>query len=120
MTNESRTSSEGWGLLKNRRAMTLLLAGLAAQAVALTLGGALKVLVAGTGIALVLRPIRKSLSWTRWDAAAAVVGVATGAAFTAKLHGFEGDACPECGNFTMVRNGTCLKCTTCGSTTGCS
>ena len=53
-------------------------------------------------------------------AEAAVVGVATGAAFTAKLKGFEGDACPECGNFALVRNGTCLKCTTCGGTTGCS
>jgi ribonucleoside-diphosphate reductase alpha chain len=53
-------------------------------------------------------------------AGTAVVGVATGAAYTAKLKGFEGDACPECGNFTMVRNGTCLKCTTCGGTTGCS
>jgi ribonucleoside-diphosphate reductase alpha chain len=50
----------------------------------------------------------------------AVGGVAIGAAYTAKLKGFEGDACPECGNFTMVRNGTCLKCTTCGGTTGCS
>ncbi|PJI51629.1 hypothetical protein CTI14_56460 [Methylobacterium radiotolerans] len=29
-------------------------------------------------------------------------------------------ACPECANFTLVRNGTCLKCDTCGSTTGCS
>lgn len=54
------------------------------------------------------------------NAQVAVVGVASGAAFTAKLKGFEGDACPECGNFTMVRNGTCLKCTTCGGTTGCS
>src|SRR5471030_2085353 len=53
-------------------------------------------------------------------AKAAVLGVATGTAFTAKLKGFEGDACPECGNFTMVRSGTCLKCTTCGGTTGCS
>ncbi|UYN93178.1 MAG: vitamin B12-dependent ribonucleotide reductase [Enhydrobacter sp.] len=53
-------------------------------------------------------------------AQAAVVGVATGSASTARLQGFEGDACPECGNFTMVRNGTCLKCTTCGGTTGCS
>src|SRR5476651_721995 len=53
-------------------------------------------------------------------AQAAVVGVTRGEAFTAKLKGFEGDACPECGNFTMVRNGTCLKCTTCGGTTGCS
>ena len=52
--------------------------------------------------------------------AAVVVSAAPGGAFAAKLKGFEGDACPECGNFTMVRNGTCLKCTTCGGTTGCS
>lgn len=38
----------------------------------------------------------------------------------AKEKGYTGDICPECGSMTMVRNGTCLKCTTCGSTTGCS
>ncbi|MGQ0673086.1 MAG: vitamin B12-dependent ribonucleotide reductase [Hyphomicrobium sp.] len=38
----------------------------------------------------------------------------------AKLKGYEGVSCPECHNFTMVRNGTCLKCDTCGSTSGCS
>ena len=38
----------------------------------------------------------------------------------AKLKGYEGDSCSECGNFTLVRNGTCLKCVTCGSTSGCS
>lgn len=38
----------------------------------------------------------------------------------AKLRGYEGDACGDCGNFTLVRNGTCMKCTTCGSTSGCS
>ncbi len=38
----------------------------------------------------------------------------------AKLKGYEGDSCGECGNFTLVRNGTCLKCDSCGSTTGCS
>jgi ribonucleoside-diphosphate reductase alpha chain len=38
----------------------------------------------------------------------------------ARLKGYEGDACSECHNFTMVRNGTCLKCDTCGSTSGCS
>ena len=37
-----------------------------------------------------------------------------------RQQGFEGDACPECGNFTLVRNGTCQRCTTCGATTGCS
>jgi len=38
----------------------------------------------------------------------------------AKMKGYVGEACPECMNFTLVRNGTCLKCDTCGSTTGCS
>ena len=38
----------------------------------------------------------------------------------ARLRGYEGDACGSCGNFTLVRNGTCMKCDTCGSTTGCS
>jgi ribonucleoside-diphosphate reductase alpha chain len=38
----------------------------------------------------------------------------------AKMKGYEGDTCGECGNYTMVRNGTCLKCDTCGSTSGCS
>ncbi|WP_341760658.1 vitamin B12-dependent ribonucleotide reductase [Candidatus Endowatersipora endosymbiont of Watersipora subatra] len=38
----------------------------------------------------------------------------------AKMQGYEGESCPECQDFTMVRNGTCLKCETCGSTTGCS
>ena len=38
----------------------------------------------------------------------------------ARLQGYEGDPCSECGNLTLVRNGTCLKCVTCGSTSGCS
>ena len=38
----------------------------------------------------------------------------------ARMKGYVGEACPECANFTLVRNGTCLKCETCGSTTGCS
>ena len=38
----------------------------------------------------------------------------------ARLKGFEGDNCGSCGNFTLVRNGTCMKCNTCGSTSGCS
>jgi ribonucleoside-diphosphate reductase alpha chain len=38
----------------------------------------------------------------------------------ARAKGYEGEACGTCGNFTLVRNGTCLKCDTCGGTTGCS
>ncbi len=38
----------------------------------------------------------------------------------ARIRGYEGEACHECGNFTLLRNGTCMKCDTCGSTSGCS
>jgi len=38
----------------------------------------------------------------------------------ARMKGYTGESCPECNNFTLVRNGTCLKCDTCGATTGCS
>ncbi|MCX7797711.1 MAG: vitamin B12-dependent ribonucleotide reductase [Melioribacter sp.] len=40
--------------------------------------------------------------------------------FKARERGYTGDICPECQSMTMVRNGTCLKCMTCGATTGCS
>jgi len=38
----------------------------------------------------------------------------------AKMKGYEGDPCGECGQLTLVRNGTCLKCVSCGATSGCS
>ncbi|MCE1229130.1 MAG: hypothetical protein LWX11_06555, partial [Firmicutes bacterium] len=38
----------------------------------------------------------------------------------AREKGYTGDPCPECGHLTLVRNGACLKCQTCGCTTGCS
>jgi len=38
----------------------------------------------------------------------------------ARIRGYEGDSCEECGNFTLIRNSTCLKCDTCGATSGCS
>jgi ribonucleoside-diphosphate reductase alpha chain len=39
---------------------------------------------------------------------------------SAIIQGFTGDSCIECGSFQMVRNGACLKCNSCGATTGCS
>lgn len=45
---------------------------------------------------------------------------AASASTVSKSLGFVGDSCADCGNFTMVRNGTCLKCNTCGATSGCS
>jgi ribonucleoside-diphosphate reductase alpha chain len=47
-------------------------------------------------------------------------GVAMDARVKAKMQGYEGEACGECGNYTLVRNGTCMKCNTCGGTSGCS
>ncbi|GHU21239.1 hypothetical protein FACS1894172_08990 [Spirochaetia bacterium] len=38
----------------------------------------------------------------------------------ARLKGYEGDPCPVCGYFTLIRSGNCQKCDTCGGTTGCS
>ena len=38
----------------------------------------------------------------------------------ARMKGYEGEACQTCQQFTMVRNGSCLKCASCGATSGCS
>ena len=38
----------------------------------------------------------------------------------ARLKGYEGDPCSECGQLTLVRSGSCCKCDTCGATSGCS
>ena len=38
----------------------------------------------------------------------------------ARIKGYEGDACSNCGQFTLVRNGTCLRCDSCGHSSGCS
>ena len=38
----------------------------------------------------------------------------------ARLKGYEGDPCSECGQLTLVRSGVCCKCDSCGATSGCS
>jgi len=48
------------------------------------------------------------------------LGAGVDARTKARMQGYEGDPCGECGNYTLVRNGTCLKCNTCGGTSGCS
>jgi ribonucleoside-diphosphate reductase alpha chain len=62
----------------------------------------------------------ENLPWSRTEARAEAKALAAEKRAEAKAQGYEGEACGECGNFTLVRNGTCLKCNTCGSTTGCS
>ncbi len=49
-----------------------------------------------------------------------VLATPGGARSEARIKGYEGDACPDCGQFTLVRNGACLKCESCGASTGCS
>ncbi len=38
----------------------------------------------------------------------------------ARSQGYTGDACPTCFQLTMKRNGSCLVCSSCGTTSGCS
>ncbi len=59
-----------------------------------------------------------ALAWSEPDYSAK--GAAAEKRAEARMKGYVGEACPECANFTLVRNGTCLKCETCGATTGCS
>ena len=54
------------------------------------------------------------------DPTETAVAVAMDARVKAKMQGYEGEACGDCGNYTLVRNGTCMKCNTCGGTSGCS
>jgi ribonucleoside-diphosphate reductase alpha chain len=76
-------------------------------------------LKADTSIAEAIESLGFAAPAARPAAAPAADDIATKRSI-AKMKGYVGEACPECMNFTLVRNGTCLKCDTCGSTTGCS
>ncbi|MFK4383242.1 vitamin B12-dependent ribonucleotide reductase [Bradyrhizobium sp. USDA 223] len=69
-----------------------------------------------------LSPTEKleQLQWSKAGSAAVAAPTKAERRAEAKAKGYEGEMCSECGNFTLVRNGTCMKCDTCGSTTGCS
>ncbi|MGJ4894104.1 vitamin B12-dependent ribonucleotide reductase [Bradyrhizobium oligotrophicum] len=69
-----------------------------------------------------LSPTEKleALQWSKAGTANTQVASKAERRAEAKAKGYEGEMCSECGNFTLVRNGTCMKCDTCGSTTGCS
>ena len=69
-----------------------------------------------------LSPTEKleALQWSKAGAAREQTQSKAERRAEAKAKGYEGEMCSECGNFTLVRNGTCMKCDTCGSTTGCS
>lgn len=69
-----------------------------------------------------LSPTEKleALQWSKSGSAQTAAPSKAERRAEAKAKGYEGEMCSECGNFTLVRNGTCMKCDTCGSTTGCS
>lgn len=96
------------GFVRNRNIVMFRAAG--NEAVAAGAGGATAQAAATTSVAITS------------GAAEAETGAADVATQIkqARMQGYEGENCSECGNFTLVRNGTCLKCNTCGSTTGCS
>jgi len=69
-----------------------------------------------------LSPTEKleALQWSKAGAAQQAAPSKAERRAEAKAKGYEGEMCGECGHFSLVRNGTCMKCDTCGSTTGCS
>jgi len=78
------------------------------------------------GLASSLQPTGSdSITMASFVAETAMTAISSGtvsmdARTKAKMQGYEGDPCGECGNYTLVRNGTCMKCNTCGGTSGCS
>ena len=82
-------------------------------------GGATTALVAAEAASAAVATTEMATVEVTFGAAAASAP-AGGREQQARLEGYEGDACGECGNFTLVRNGICLKCVTCGGTSGCS
>ncbi len=56
---------------------------------------------------------------TRGSTATAIMSK-TEAVSASNAKGYTGNACGECGQLTMVRNGSCEKCDNCGATSGCS
>ncbi len=103
------------GYLRKRLPQELVVLNGGAGAVALNTADpevALQTLVPETGGATV--------SATTTTTAVSTGTVSMDARTKAKMQGYEGDPCGDCGNYTLVRNGTCMKCNTCGATSGCS
>ncbi|MDG1069795.1 MAG: vitamin B12-dependent ribonucleotide reductase, partial [Sulfitobacter sp.] len=99
------------GYLRNRfpQSLTVFQGGQTAVA-----GGAAAVAPDGDGGVATLVNVQKTTT------AIASGAVSLDARSKAKMQVYEGEACGECGNYTLVRNGTCMKCNTCGGTSGCS
>ncbi|RXV60404.1 vitamin B12-dependent ribonucleotide reductase [Roseovarius sp. A46] len=74
----------------------------------------------GGDVAMAVQGSTETIGISRTAIAASATATSMDARTKARMQGYEGEACGECGNYTLVRNGTCMKCNTCGSTSGCS
>ncbi|MCL4187224.1 MAG: vitamin B12-dependent ribonucleotide reductase [Rhodobacteraceae bacterium] len=109
-----QVSSTGYLRKRLPQELVVLQGGAMAQAAGSAAAGAL---AGGVEAGLALRRlVPEVLEATLGVTATATVDLRA----QARLQGYEGDPCGECGNYTLVRNGTCLKCNTCGGTSGCS
>jgi len=83
-------------------------------------GGGMAFSTPGAGVATLVPETTSAMVTTTTTTAMASGTVTMDARAKARMQGYEGEACGECGNYTLVRNGTCMKCNTCGATSGCS
>jgi ribonucleoside-diphosphate reductase alpha chain len=105
------------GFVRNKADKLMLLRGGYAGATAVAMDGATAL---KSDPAAELRQVAAALEIEMGDAEIAAAASAAEKRSMARMKGYTGEACGECGNFTLVRNGTCLKCDTCGGTSGCS
>ncbi|MEM7213169.1 MAG: vitamin B12-dependent ribonucleotide reductase, partial [Pseudomonadota bacterium] len=113
--NIKKMTSTGYNRGRVSKEFTVLNGGQAQMAAAIAQPDLAPQMSAGvaTATATVVAPAATSQ-------AAAAGAIAAERRAEARMKGYEGDACGDCGNFTLVRNGTCMKCDTCGATSGCS
>ncbi|SFB79598.1 vitamin B12-dependent ribonucleotide reductase [Tropicimonas isoalkanivorans] len=86
------------------------------------LQGGVEAMAGGTALGTAGDPLATLQTLVPETGSATAVGAVTAmdSRTKARMQGYEGEACGECGNYTLVRNGTCMKCNTCGGTSGCS
>jgi ribonucleoside-diphosphate reductase alpha chain len=118
-----QAASRGLEVLKQISSTGYLRKRLPQELVVLQGGAGAMALATGTDPVATLNmlvPETRATGFAETTSAFAMGAATTDARTKAKLQGYTGDSCGECGNYTLVRNGTCLKCNTCGGTTGCS
>ncbi|MCX7645984.1 MAG: vitamin B12-dependent ribonucleotide reductase [Rhodobacteraceae bacterium] len=115
-----RAASKSLEVLKQISSTGYLRKRLPQELVVLQGGAAVAGATALPGAADPLAAVATLMPATEGATALATGTVAIDARTRAKMQGYEGEACGECGNYTLVRNGTCMKCNTCGATSGCS